>query len=69
MLNPRSQSIVEFIRDYPHPYAPTVREIAKGVGLNSSATVQYHLNRLIKLGYISREPNSARTIQLLKDKV
>jgi predicted transcriptional regulator len=43
--------ILEYIRT--RDYSPTVREIAKSLGLGAS-TVQYHLERLERDGLISR---------------
>lgn len=41
-------------------YPPSVREIAKGVGLASSSTVHGHLDRLEAKGYIKRHAESGR---------
>jgi len=61
------QAILDFIRDYPHQYSPTVREIAVGVGLSSSSTVHQHLIKLEELGFIERKPNSPRCIVLTEN--
>ena len=45
-------------------YPPTVREIAKAVNLNSSATIHAHLKKLEELGYIKRDPAKPRAIEL-----
>lgn len=44
----KSQQILEFIQSFlqENGYAPSVREIGKGVGLQSTASVSYHLNQL-----------------------
>ena len=65
-IRPRQQAILDFIRDYPHPYSPTVREICTGVGLSSSSTVYNHLIKLEEQGYIVRKPNCPRCIVLTK---
>ncbi len=46
-------------------YPPTVREIAKAVHLNSSATVYGHLKKLEKSNYIRRDPTKPRAIEIL----
>lgn len=46
-------------------YSPSIREIAKGVNLNSSSTVFCHLKKLEKLGYIKRKPKQPRSIIVL----
>lgn len=63
-MTPRQQAILDFIREYPHQYPPTVREIAAGVGLKSSQTAHHHLTELVKQGYIERKSNSPRCISL-----
>jgi len=68
-MTPRQQEIINFIRDYPYQYPPTVREICAGVGLKSSSTVQTHLNKLVELGIISRRANSPRCIELVESRL
>ena len=66
-MTKRQQAIIDFIRDYPHHYPPTVREIAAGVGLSSSSTVHSHLIKLEEQGYILRRANCPRCIVLVED--
>lgn len=63
----RRIDILRFIEKYitENGYPPTVREIGKGVGLNSTATVQRYLMQLEERGYIERK-NSARAIRIIK---
>lgn len=58
--------ISEFIKT--HSYPPTVREICSGVGVSSSATAQYYLNRLEKLGKIKRSSLKNRAIEIISEK-
>ena len=46
-------------------YPPTVRELCKATNLNSTATIQVHLERLVDKGYIKKDPEKNRTIELL----
>lgn len=46
-------------------YAPTVRDLCKQTNLNSTATIQMHLNKLQEKGYIKKEGIKNRTIELL----
>jgi repressor LexA len=64
------QRILKFIRDFVEErgYAPTVRDILKGCRLSSTAVVQHHLNILEREGYIHRDPEVFRSIQLLDRK-
>ena len=60
----RQQAILDFIRDYPRQYPPTVREIGIGVGLKSSGNVHRHLTKLVNLGLVERRANCPRCIVL-----
>lgn len=65
-LTPKQQSIFDFIRDLirNRGYGPTVREIGDGFGIASPNGVMCHLKALEKKGFITREPNMSRAIQL-----
>ena len=56
------QFLTQFIRK--NNYAPSVREICAAVGLQSTATVHYHLNALRDEGRISMDDLKKRTITL-----
>lgn len=47
-----------------HSYSPSQREIAEAVGLVSSSTVNGHLERLEKAGYIDRNGGKPRAIRI-----
>ena len=66
-LSKRQQMIVDFIKSEVEVkgYPPSVREIAKAVGLASSSTVHGHLERIEKKGYIRRDPTKPRAIEIL----
>ena len=48
-------------------FPPSVREIARAVGLKSPSTVHSHLDTLQRLGYLRRDPAKPRTIELKKN--
>lgn len=58
--------ILEFItgKVTEEGYVPSVREICKGVGLSSPATVHYHMNQLCDEGLIVKEPGKKRFLRL-----
>ena len=64
------QRIYGFIHEFieNRGYAPTVRDILRGCSLSSTAVVQHHLNILEREGYIHRDPEVFRSIQLLDKK-
>ncbi|MGH2843564.1 MAG: helix-turn-helix domain-containing protein, partial [Solirubrobacteraceae bacterium] len=66
-LTKRQQEIFDFIKRYSaaHGYPPTVRDIGKAVGLQSSSTVHAHLANLEKLGLLRRDPSKPRALELL----
>lgn len=66
-LSKRQQMIYDFIKSEVEVkgYPPSVREIAKAVGLASSSTVHGHLERIENKGYIRRDPTKPRAIEIL----
>lgn len=66
-LTKRQQMIYDFIKAEVEAkgYPPSVREIAKGVGLASSSTVHGHLERIEGKGYIRRDPTKPRAIEIM----
>lgn len=54
--------LIQFMNE--HGYAPTVREICNAVGLQSTATVHYHLNALRDAGLIEMDEKKKRAISL-----
>lgn len=46
-------------------YPPTVREIGEKANLHSPATIHFHLKKLEEKGYIKKDDNKNRTIEIL----
>ena len=48
----KTEQILEFIREFcaSHGFGPTIREIGRGVGLQSASTVAGYLNRMTRDG-------------------
>lgn len=65
-LSRSQQGIFDFIKTAidERGIAPSVREIAKAMGMKSTSTVQYHLDILENKGYIERDANLKRTIRI-----
>ena len=61
----RRDKILEFVRGYTeeHGFAPSIREIAKAVGVRSTKAVKYHLDILVADGLLKRTPKQARGLQ------
>lgn len=68
-LSPRQQEVLGFVSNEISSTgrAPTVREIAAGLGITSSSAVHYHLKALEKKGYLMREAERSRTLILLRE--
>lgn len=68
-ITKRQDEVLTYIKKYiaTHGYPPAIREICKGVGLSSPATVHAHIKNLEKAGLIKNESNKFRTIELLVD--
>lgn len=65
-ISKRQMEAYEFICAYTgeHGYPPSVREIGNAIGLSSPSTVHSHLHKLEDAGYIKRDPNKPRTIEI-----
>ncbi len=68
-LTDRQEMILEFIRSYisENNYPPSVREIGKGVGLASSASVHNNMKKLASLGFLNWDTDKPRTYGLVSD--
>ena len=65
-LTARQRRILEFIRGWVerHGYPPSVREIGEAVGLVSPSSVAYQLKALETKGFIRRDPNRPRAVDV-----
>ncbi len=66
-LTKRQDEILQFIKKYivKNGYPPTVREIGSSLGLSSPATIHSHLSNLEEKGYIKKDENKNRALELL----
>lgn len=62
----RQDRILQFLEIYSQEngYPPTVREIGKELGIESTSLVSFYLTQLEKKGHISRDPAISRGIRL-----
>ena len=65
-LSKRQQSILQFTHGYmtEHGRPPTIREIGKAVGINSTSVVNYNLGKLEERGFLDRDPDVSRGLRL-----
>ncbi len=66
-LTPRQQEILDFLRSYieEHDYPPSIRDIQEGCNISSTSVVDYNLRKLEEKGYIRRDREISRGIELL----
>ncbi len=70
VLYTKERQVLEFVSQYiqRHGYAPTLIEIAEGLGLNAVSTVHEHLQKLVQKGFIKKTVGFERGIELIQDR-
>src|SRR5450432_1255499 len=65
-LTPRQHRVLDVIRDSVERrgYPPSMREIGEQVGLTSTSSVAHQLATLEKKGYLRRDPNRPRAVEV-----
>ncbi len=63
----RQRSILEFIESFRREkdYPPSIRDIQQGCEISSTSVVDYNLKALERMGYIRRDREVSRAIELL----
>jgi len=66
-LSAKQQGILTFMRSFidDHDYPPSIRDIQVGCNISSTSVVDYNLKALERLGYIRRDREVSRAIELL----
>lgn len=66
MLSDQQRRLLEFLAEYQaaHGFLPSVREVMKCLGVRSTNTAQYHLNKMKAGGYLRRVKGRARAYSL-----
>ncbi len=66
-LSERQRNILRFIEQHieSHGFPPTIRQIGKATGIESTSVVNYNLNKLVVAGYLLREARSSRGLRLV----
>ena len=66
-LTKRQQAILDVIRDsvQRRGYPPSIREICESAGLASTSSVAHQLAMLEKKGFLRRDPNRPRALEVL----
>ncbi|MEW5806149.1 MAG: transcriptional repressor LexA [Acidobacteriota bacterium] len=71
ILTKRQKEALDFIKGFIESkgYAPSLKEIGRGLRLSSVATVHKHVSHLVKKGLVKRKWNQNRSIEILPEKV
>ena len=66
MLTKRQKQVLDFIKSYKdkRDYAPSLEEIKKHLRLSSVSTAHYHVQALQSLGYLRKENNQPRALDV-----
>jgi len=66
-LTVKQEAIFNYIKQYcnEHGFPPTLREIGEGAGILNISAVCGHISAIQKKGYIHREADKARSIQII----
>lgn len=67
-LSAKQAAILTFLREFmdDHDYPPSIRDIQLGCDISSTSVVDYNLKALEKFGYIRRDREISRGIELLE---
>ncbi len=70
-LTPRQQRVLAHIKDSieKRGYPPSMREIGEAVGLTSSSSVSHQLRVLEEKGFLKRDPNRPRALEVFLPEV
>lgn len=68
-LSERQRKILVFMDRYiyENTFPPTIREIGKAAGIDSTSVVNYNLNKLVDAGFLERVAAKSRGLRLIKD--
>jgi adenine-specific DNA-methyltransferase len=70
MITKRQKQVLDFIKSFTDKkgYAPSLEEVKKYLRLSSVSTAHHHILRLEKEGFIRREKNEPRAIEIKEEK-
>jgi len=68
MLTKRQKQVLDFIKSFTNKkgYAPSLEEIKKHLQLSSVSTAHFHVSKLLDTGYLAKEENKPRAIDVTK---
>jgi repressor LexA len=65
-LGERHQKILDFLNSFQekYGYSPSIRQIGKNIGVDSTSLVDYYLKQLADMGLIDRDQHVSRSIRV-----
>lgn len=68
-LSPKQERMLQHIREFvdENGYPPTIRQIQSALGISSTSVVDYNLNALEREGYLRRDPDTSRGMEVVAD--
>jgi len=69
MITKKQKQVLDFIREYikKRGYAPSLEDIKKNLKIASVSTAHFHVKKLEQLGYINKEDNKPRAINIYRN--
>jgi repressor LexA len=67
-LSERERKIMEFLTTFQEKngYSPSIRQIGDSISVKSTSLVDYYLDQLVELGYISRDSHVSRSVRIMR---
>lgn len=68
MITKRQKQVLDFIKSFKEKkdYSPSLEEIKKHLRLSSVSTAHFHVSKLLKAGYLTKNENKPRSIDITK---
>jgi repressor LexA len=66
-MGERHHKILDYLTSFQEKfgYSPSIRQIGKNIGVDSTSLVDYYLKQLADMGYIDRDQHVSRSIRLV----
>lgn len=69
MISKKQKEVLDYIKEYHslNSYAPSLEEIRRKFNLASASTAHFHVSKLESMGYIRKDDNKPRSIEIFKN--
>lgn len=71
VVYPKERKVLDFITQFinRNGYAPTLQEIADGIGVKSPATIHEHIWYLMQKGYLKKTTGVTRSLEVVSERL